>query len=90
MKNGIRLKAIKCFGESYVIGTKPPNQGAPRSCIDVEFKVSAPGGHPYEYGEITTMVSSTGCYGDTEPIGMPGFKPETLTVRVTKVTFCGE
>jgi hypothetical protein len=92
VKNSLRLKAKECIdNKTYVIAGKlPSRKGLLRSIIHVDFKVSAPGGHPYEFGTLTNVTGlSTGCNGDRTLIGMPGLDPETLNVQVIKAYFQG-
>ncbi len=90
---GIRLAAIKCFGETHVVGTRPsiktPSSG--HSCIDVSFSVRCPSSNqPYQRSVADNFVGmNAGCFGDSYQITPPtGCEVKALVVAVEKVNFC--
>ncbi|MCE1226337.1 MAG: hypothetical protein LWW87_07610 [Geobacteraceae bacterium] len=86
---GVRLKAINCFGKSYVSGTMPRIRPEKVACVDVLFRATCPGSVTGSTGRAKNFVGLSGCYGDTYDI-QPALpcKAEEIRVSVTDVVPC--
>jgi hypothetical protein len=88
MRNGIRLGARNCYGETHVGGRRPGGKEVV-SCISVAFTAYCPGSSAGISGVANNFVGfDMGCFGDTTRIATPPCKPSELRVIVDEVRPC--
>lgn len=91
IKDGTRMKAVVCYGNHYVTGTRPrvKEPAHMSSCVDVSVTAWCPGDRSGRRVVATNFVGMGGCYGDTYKIEpKPACEAEQMRVVVEEVRRC--
>ena len=96
VKNSLRLKAVSCYGNNFVVGQIPKGLGFSKyvSWINVHYRAYCPSGGSYSGVSKNFIGMGAGCItGDTMshdggliPKNVLSCKAEDMTVDVTNVT----
>lgn len=96
VKNSLRLKAVRCYGNNFAVGQMPKGLAFSKhvSGINVHYRAYCPGGGSYSGISRNFIGMGSGCFtGDTMshdsgliPNNVLSCKAEDMTVEVTNVT----